>query len=60
MPKEQFGNNLTLIINIENLKSNTTENFDLTLEEMKFDFSKAADYERYSEFPSESGKKDFE
>ena len=37
MSNEPFGKNLTLIINIENLKRNAKENFDLTLEEIKFD-----------------------
>ena len=60
MSNEQFGKNLTLIINIENLKSTKNESFDLTLEEMTFDISKPPDYERYSKIASGSGKKNFE
>ena len=59
MSNEQFGKNVTIIINIENLNSNNNETFDFTLEEMKFDISNPPDYERYTKIADASGKKEF-
>ena len=49
MSNEQFGKNLALNINIENLKSKKNETFYMTVEEMKFDISKPPDFEIYTE-----------
>ena len=65
MSNEQFGKNLNIIINIENLsnkKGKIIEDIDLNiiLEEMKYDISYPPDYEIYSKVPNMEGKKKFE
>ena len=49
MSNEQFGKNLALNINIENLESKKNESFKMTVEEMKFDISKPPDFEVYTQ-----------
>ena len=39
MSNEQFGKDVIIIINIENLNSHNGEKFNFSLEEMKFDIS---------------------
>ena len=53
MSNEQFGKDVIIIINIENLNSHNGEKFNFSLEEMKFDISYPPDYERYTEIYSE-------
>ena len=57
MSNEQFGKNVTLIINIENLNSEKDEPFDMTIEELTFDISNPPDFEIYTKI--DSGKKEF-
>ena len=49
MSNEQFGKNLALNINIENLESQKEEVFKLIVEEMKFDISKPPELEIYTQ-----------
>ena len=57
MSNEQFGKNVVIIINIENLNKPQNLTFDFTVEEMKFDISYGPYYERYTKIISE--KKEF-
>ena len=59
MSNEQFGKDLAIIINIENLKSDKAETFDVTLEEMNFDISYPPEYERYKKIITEKKKFEF-
>ena len=58
MSNEQFGKDITLRINIEGLKSEKTEPFDFSVQEMTFDLSNPPEYELYGAAVV-SGKKDF-
>ena len=57
MSNEQFGKNVTIIINIENLGSKENKTFDMIIEEMSFDISNPPEYERYKQIFSD--KKEF-
>ena len=55
---EQFGKDVTVIINIENLKSRGNESFTFILDELKFDISSTSSgYEKY--YNVYSGKQTF-
>ena len=54
MSNEQFGKNLGLTINIENLKSTNTEKLNVKLHELTFDISYPPTYERYTEIKNEN------
>ena len=53
MSNEQFGKNLTLNINIENINIEKNTKFKFIVEEMKFDISNPPDFEIYSQVISE-------
>ena len=50
MSNEQFGKNLTLIINIENINSKENINLNMEFYEMKYDISFPPTYERYNSY----------
>ena len=56
MSNEQFGKDLTLRINIENLNSEKEEKFGFVVEEMSFDLSSPPEYEIYNQVIPEKGK----
>ena len=49
MSNEQFGKDIRIMINIENLSSHKDETFGFTLEDMTFDISYPPTYEQYKE-----------
>ena len=54
MSNQQFGNDKSLTINIENLKSTDSETLNVKLHELKFDISCPSTYERYSQIRNEN------
>lgn len=54
MSNEQFGKDLKLEINIENINSNKNLTFKIELYEMKYDISSPPDYERYTKVTEEN------
>jgi hypothetical protein len=62
MSNEQFGKNLNIKINIENLSKGNNKivediELNIILEEMKYDISNPPEYEVYSKVPNMEGKK---